>query len=118
MADFASLGLSSKTLRAVKKLGYEQATPVQEQAIPLVLEGRDVIAGAQTGTGKTAAFCLPCLDRLEHADVEGGPLMLVITPTRELADQIGGVCRTVARFWIQRVLSNSYRGLSIARLVL
>lgn len=98
MADFASLGLSSKTLRAVKKLGYEQATPVQEQAIPLVLEGRDVIAGAQTGTGKTAAFCLPCLDRLEHADVEGGPLMLVITPTRELADQIGGVCRTVARF--------------------
>ena len=78
-------------------LGYEQPTPVQEKAIPLVLEGRDVIVAAQTGTGKTAAFALPCLDKLEHAGKGAGPAMLIITPTRELAEQIGGVFQAVAK---------------------
>ncbi|MBO7701338.1 MAG: DEAD/DEAH box helicase, partial [Eggerthellaceae bacterium] len=77
-------------------MGFDKATPVQEQAIPLVLEGRDIIAAAQTGTGKTAAFTLPSMDRLAHAEAGGGPLMLVVTPTRELAQQIGEVAGQVA----------------------
>ena len=92
MADFNELGLSPEVLDAVARLGYEMPTPVQEQAIPLVLEGRDLIAAAKTGTGKTAAFSLPALDGLGHAKGGQGPLMLVVTPTRELAQQIGEVC--------------------------
>lgn len=96
MTNFDSLGLSDKALAAVKRMGYEQPTPVQEQAIPLVLKGRDIIAAAQTGTGKTAAFCLPAMDKLGHASKGTGPLMLVITPTRELAQQIGEVADHMA----------------------
>lgn len=97
MSSFADLGLGSAALQAVGDLDYEQPTPVQEKTIPLVLEGRDVIVAAQTGTGKTAAFALPCLDKLEHAGKGAGPAMLIITPTRELAEQIGGVCQAVAK---------------------
>ena len=81
-------------LQAVKDLGYEQPTPIQEQAIPLVLEGRDLMAGAQTGTGKTAAFALPTLQRLAPlASTSASPArhpirVLVLTPTRELAIQV------------------------------
>jgi ATP-dependent RNA helicase RhlE len=81
-------------LQAVKELGYEQPSPVQQQAIPLVLEGRDLMAGAQTGTGKTAAFALPTLQRLApHASSSASPArhpirVLVLTPTRELAIQV------------------------------
>ena len=64
MTQFADLGLSEAALAAVERLGYDQPTPVQEQAIPLVLEGRDLIAAASTGTGKTAAFLLPILSTL------------------------------------------------------
>ncbi len=96
MATFDELGLSGKALAAVNRMGFDKATPVQEQAIPLVLEGRDIIAAAQTGTGKTAAFTLPSMDRLAHAEAGGGPLMLVVTPTRELAQQIGEVAGQVA----------------------
>ena len=96
MAEFNELGLSPEVLDAVARLGYEMPTPVQEQAIPLVLEGRDLIAAAKTGTGKTAAFSLPALDGLGHAKGGQGPLMLVVTPTRELAQQIGEVCAAVA----------------------
>ena len=96
MTEFNELGLSPETLEAVARLGYESPTPVQEQAIPLVLEGRDLIAAAKTGTGKTAAFSLPALDGLGHAKGGQGPLMLVVTPTRELAQQIGEVCSAVA----------------------
>lgn len=92
---FAKLGLSPAALAAVDDLGYEAPTPVQEQAIPLVLSGRDVMAAAQTGTGKTAAFLLPALDRLDHVHPGEGPHMLVITPTRELAQQIEDVARVV-----------------------
>ena len=77
-------------------MGYTKPTPVQERAIPIVLAGRDVIAAAQTGTGKTAAFTLPLMGALAHAEQGSGPLMLVITPTRELAQQIGEVADQVA----------------------
>lgn len=97
MTKFENLGLSEKTLSAVERLGYDSPTPVQEQAIPLALEGRDIIAAAKTGTGKTAAFSLPCMDRLGHGQHGQGPLMLVVTPTRELALQIGEVCSTIAK---------------------
>ena len=96
MASFDQLGLSPKALAAVKRMGFERPTPVQEQAIPLELEGHDIIAGAQTGTGKTAAFTLPAMDILEHAKGGSGPLMLVVTPTRELAQQIAEVAEQVA----------------------
>ena len=105
MASFDDLGLSPKALTAVKTLGYEEPTPVQERAIPLALEGRDIIAAAKTGTGKTAAFSLPSMDKLGHAKGERGPLMLVVTPTRELAAQIAEVCEAVAKSTHHRVLS-------------
>jgi ATP-dependent RNA helicase RhlE len=83
-------------LEVVSDLGYEEPTPVQAEAIPAVIQGRDLLAAAQTGTGKTAAFLLPVADRLGHAPRHGGPLMLVITPTRELAQQIEDVAVAVA----------------------
>ena len=104
-ASFDDLGLSPKALAAVASLGYEEPTPVQERAIPLVLEGHDIIAAAKTGTGKTAAFSLPSMDKLGHAKGERGPLMLVVTPTRELAAQIAEVCEAVAKSTHHRVLS-------------
>ena len=96
--SFDRLGLSPELLRAVTQQGYTEPTPVQTQAIPLVLAGRDVLAGAQTGTGKTAAFVLPMLQRL-HASrpAGGGPRAiraLILTPTRELALQVEESVRT------------------------
>ena len=92
---FSDLGLSEAVLKAVETLGYEQPTPVQAQAIPYVLEGRDLLAAAQTGTGKTAAFLLPTMSRLGHSERHRGPKMLIVTPTRELAQQIADVCATI-----------------------
>ncbi|MDO4590928.1 MAG: DEAD/DEAH box helicase [Slackia sp.] len=98
MATFAELGLSEKTLAAVEALGYREPTPIQERAIPVALEGRDVIAAAKTGTGKTAAFSLPCMDSLPHrAKGQRGPFMLIITPTRELASQIADTCMPIGK---------------------
>jgi ATP-dependent RNA helicase RhlE len=94
--SFDRLGLSPELLRAVAQQGYTEPTPVQQQSIPLVLEGRDVLAGAQTGTGKTAAFVLPMLQRL-HASRPAGPRViraLILTPTRELALQVEESVRT------------------------
>lgn len=90
--SFNELGLSPHILRAVKELGYEQATPIQQQAIPAILAGQDVLGGAQTGTGKTAGFTLPMLHRLLANHGRGGRRQvraLVLTPTRELAAQVG-----------------------------
>jgi len=88
-SDFASLGLRDELLAAVTALGYEEPTPVQRDTIPLLLEGRDLLAQAATGTGKTAAFALPMLHRIAEA---GGarrrPAALVLVPTRELAMQV------------------------------
>jgi ATP-dependent RNA helicase RhlE len=89
---FKELGLSAELLRAIDKQGYRQATPIQQRAIPLILEGRDVLAGAQTGTGKTAGFTLPLLQRLQASRAKGQHnrvRVLILTPTRELAAQVG-----------------------------
>ncbi|NPD32925.1 DEAD/DEAH box helicase [Eggerthellaceae bacterium zg-997] len=103
--SFSSLGLSEKTLAAVQSMGYVEPTPVQQQAIPHILEGRDIIAAAKTGTGKTGGFSLPTLNRLGHAQRGSGPLMLVITPTRELAQQIAEVCGTIAQHTHHRIVT-------------
>jgi len=94
---FSKLGLSAELLRAVQEQGYEEATPIQQQAIPLVLEGRDILAGAQTGTGKTAGFTLPILQRLQMSEPDGRRRRiraLILTPTRELAAQVAESVRT------------------------
>ena len=85
--NFSDLGLEPELLRAVSAKGYDTPTPIQAQAIPAVLSGRDVLAGAQTGTGKTAGFVLPLLQKLGSAQGRL-PRVLVLTPTRELAAQI------------------------------
>ena len=98
MTAFAELGLPENALAAVDKLGYLEPTPVQEQAIPLVLEGRDVIAAASTGTGKTAAFLLPVLGTLPKVKRgKRSPRVLVVSPTRELAMQISRTAMQVSR---------------------
>jgi ATP-dependent RNA helicase RhlE len=94
--SFDRLGLSPELLRAVASQGYTDPTPVQTESIPLVLAGRDLLAGAQTGTGKTAAFVLPMVQRL-HASRPGGARViraLILTPTRELALQVEESVRT------------------------
>ena len=97
---FTELGLSADILRAVSDQGYSEPTPIQAKAIPIVLEGRDVLAGAQTGTGKTAGFTLPLLQRLiEQKPAKGNrPVRaLVLTPTRELAAQVGESVKTYGK---------------------
>ncbi|WP_124060187.1 DEAD/DEAH box helicase [Gordonibacter sp. Marseille-P4307] len=94
---FKELGLSEAALKAIDTLKYTDPTPVQEQAIPIILEGKDVCAAAATGTGKTAAFLLPTMSKLAKSKRGCGPRMLVVTPTRELAQQIGDVCFTISR---------------------
>jgi ATP-dependent RNA helicase RhlE len=88
--SFASLGLSDALVRAVTEVGYTTPTPIQLQAIPAVLAGRDLLAGAQTGTGKTAGFVLPILHRLAAQPAAGRRIIrvLILTPTRELAAQV------------------------------
>ncbi len=95
MPTFAELGLSENLLEALTQLGYEQPTPIQEQAIPELLAGRDVIGQAQTGTGKTAAFGLPLLEYVdpEDSDVQA----LVLTPTRELCIQVTQALRAYGK---------------------
>ena len=89
MTEFSQLGLSSATLQAVADAGYHTATPIQAEAIPVALQGRDVLGIAQTGTGKTAAFTLPMVDRLAAGRARARmPRALVLAPTRELADQV------------------------------
>ena len=89
MTEFSELGLSPATLQAVADTGYTTATPIQAEAIPVALQGRDVLGIAQTGTGKTAAFTLPMIDRLKAGRAKARmPRALVIAPTRELADQV------------------------------
>ena len=97
--SFASLGLSDALVRAVTDVGYTEPTPIQKQAIPAVLEGRDLLAGAQTGTGKTAGFVLPILHRLAQTPASGKrPIrVLILTPTRELAAQVEESVRTYGK---------------------
>jgi ATP-dependent RNA helicase RhlE len=112
--SFSDLGLSAELLRAVQAQGYTTPTPIQMQAIPAILAGRDVMAGAQTGTGKTAAFTLPLLQRLgerapgqapnQARDGARKPRALVMTPTRELAAQVGESVRDYGQFLPLRAL--------------
>jgi ATP-dependent RNA helicase RhlE len=101
--SFENLGLSPELLRALADQGYVEPTPIQSQAIPAVLSGRDVLAGAQTGTGKTAAFVLPLLQLLKAAPVGNSPRVLVLTPTRELAAQVAESARTYGAHSAARV---------------
>src|SRR5438034_6581301 len=98
---FSKLGLSAAMLEGVKAMGYVEPTPIQLRAIPLILEGRDVIGSAQTGTGKTAAFALPILSKL--GDRHGHTRLLVLEPTRELAAQVETALRDFARFTNLRI---------------
>jgi ATP-dependent RNA helicase RhlE len=98
--SFSDLGLSPELLRAVSEKGYASSTPIQSQAIPAILAGRDVMAAAQTGTGKTAAFVLPILQRLAETETGAArkvPRALVLTPTRELAAQVADNARVYGR---------------------
>jgi superfamily II DNA/RNA helicase len=98
--SFQELNLDSRLLKAIEASGFSTPTDIQRQAIPLVLAGRDLMASAQTGTGKTAAFVLPALQRLmAPAAAQGrGPRVLVLTPTRELAMQVNDNIRSLGRF--------------------
>ncbi len=93
---FSDLGISSEILKSVEEMGYTQPSPIQSQAIPFVLEGRDVIGQAQTGTGKTAAFAIPIID-LVDADFNK-PQAIILCPTRELAVQVEGEIQKLAKY--------------------
>jgi len=99
--SFSNLGLSKPVLEGVKAMGYTEPTPIQLRAIPVIMEGRDVIGSAQTGTGKTAAFALPILTKLENKGRD--PKALVLVPTRELALQMETAWRDFARFMKVRI---------------
>jgi ATP-dependent RNA helicase RhlE len=95
---FADLGLVPELLRALAEKGYDTPTPIQSQAIPAVLSGRDLLASAQTGTGKTAAFVMPILQKLKAAEPSRSPRALILTPTRELAAQVAESARTYGKY--------------------
>jgi ATP-independent RNA helicase DbpA len=96
MSEFSELSLSEPLTRALEEVGYAQMTPVQSASLPLILAGRDVIAQARTGSGKTAAFALGILSALDSSAIR--LQALVLCPTRELADQVSGEIRRLARF--------------------
>jgi ATP-dependent RNA helicase RhlE len=102
--SFSDLGLVPELLRAVADKGYDVPSPIQLQAIPAVLAGRDVLAGAQTGTGKTAGFVLPILQRLAAGTATRAPRALVLTPTRELAAQVAQSARDYGKYMPLRVM--------------
>ena len=114
--SFDALGLHEGLVRALREVGYETPTPIQEATIPVLLRGSDLLGQAQTGTGKTAAFALPLLSRLDLAQRE--PQALVLVPTRELAIQVAEAfqkyaahCRvsTCCRSMVARAISPSSR---------
>ncbi|MDB3869623.1 DEAD/DEAH box helicase, partial [Candidatus Thioglobus sp.] len=96
---FTKLGLSDSILEAVKNQGYDTPSPIQEKSIPLILEGKDVMAAAQTGTGKTAGFTLPILQILSKGELTKSNQVraLILTPTRELAAQVQESVRTYGK---------------------
>jgi len=109
---FNELGLSAELLRAVEEQGYETPTPIQREAIPHILEGHDILAGAQTGTGKTAGFTLPLLQLLkDHESGPRHPRALILTPTRELAAQVHESVRTYGKYCPVRTIE-IYGGVS------
>ncbi|MCJ8319000.1 MAG: DEAD/DEAH box helicase [Colwellia sp.] len=111
--DFSSLALNKNLLKSIAEQGYQQPTPIQEQAIPVILARKDIMAGAQTGTGKTAAFALPILQLINDSSCEKKVIKaLILTPTRELAQQVHKSIETYAKFTeIRSALA--YGGVSI-----
>jgi ATP-dependent RNA helicase DeaD len=93
---FGSLGLSPEVLRAVEKLGFEETSPIQAAAIPMILAGHDVVGQSETGSGKTAAFCIPAIERVETA--RSVPQVVILVPTRELATQVADEVHKLAAF--------------------
>jgi ATP-dependent RNA helicase DeaD len=114
VASFADLGLRKKLLSALTELGYEEPTPIQAQAIPLLVDGRDLLGQAATGTGKTAAFALPILQALKPAQRGMRPTALVLVPTRELCMQVSQAFHRYGRAMDVRVLP-VYGGQPIGR---
>jgi superfamily II DNA/RNA helicase len=100
LPNFTNFALDEKILKLLNEIGYEKPTPIQSLAIPKVLEGSDVIASAQTGTGKTAAFMLPILHLLSQPDYRaaGGPQVLILVPTRELAMQVADEAKKFSKY--------------------
>ncbi|MGN9844614.1 DEAD/DEAH box helicase [Nonomuraea sp. H19] len=113
-ATFADLRLRSELLDVLSALGYEEPTPIQREAIPPLVEGRDLLGQAATGTGKTAAFALPVLQRMPHPGGGAGPVTLVLVPTRELAIQVSEAFHRYGRILGTRVLP-IYGGAPIGR---
>ncbi len=111
---FAELGLRPELLAALTRLGYEEPTPIQRETIPLLLQGRDLVGQAATGTGKTAAFALPILQRLEQTGGRPEPIALILVPTRELAVQVSEAMYKYGRDLGARVLP-IYGGQPIGR---
>jgi ATP-dependent RNA helicase DeaD len=113
-AGFAGLGLRAELLRALVNLGYEEPTPIQQEAIPPLIAGHDLVGQAATGTGKTAAFALPVLQKLVAGSRDAGPCALVLVPTRELAEQVSQAVHRYGRDLGVRVLP-VYGGQPIGR---
>lgn len=114
MSAFQEFGISDATLRALRDMGFEEPSPIQREAIPVILRGKDVIGQAQTGTGKTAAFGIPIVEtvdpRVPHVQA------LILVPTRELAVQVSGEIRRIAKYKLLKVLP-VYGGQSIVHQV-
>lgn len=111
--NFENLGLSETILRGVKEAGFTEPSPIQQEAIPIVLEGHDMVAQAQTGTGKTAAFGLPVMSKI---DANGGVQVLIITPTRELCMQVSDELYKLGKYANIKTVA-VYGGQSISRQV-
>src|SRR3954468_8226630 len=111
---FGGLGLRAELLRSLTNLGYEEPTPIQREAIPPLIAGNDLVGQAATGTGKTAAFALPVLQRLAAGRSDAGPAALVLVPTRELAEQVSQAVHRYGRDLGVRVLP-VYGGQPIGR---
>src|SRR5438046_6757977 len=101
---FETLGLDAPLISALTALGYEEPTPIQREAIPPLLQGRDLLGQAATGTGKTAAFALPVLERIGRQAELGEPMALVLVPTRELAVQVSEAVHRYGRELGARIL--------------
>lgn len=112
--SFTTLGLNPHLLHTLQTIGYSKPTPIQEQVIPLVLRGRDILGAAQTGTGKTAAFTLPILHKLTAEGSQASARALIIVPTRELASQIGSAIEIYAQGLELKVLP-LFGGANMAR---
>ena len=111
MVNFKSLGLSDQTVKALDELGFTEPTPIQEEAIPYMLEGRDVLGQAQTGTGKTGAFGLPLVEKVQ---ANQGIQAMVLAPTRELAVQVAEQLKSFGKYHNLRVI-NIFGGVPIER---